>query len=166
LSENILSADTVRLVVLDEADKLLEASFLADTTAILHILPTNKQVLALSATYPPELAAIAEKFMRAPQHVRPGQDSQVLQGVQQFVLPVEASPVPAKQNQVKQAALLKLLSSVSYSQCLVFSNYQVIAQSVADFLNSRGFPAIFISAGQDQTRRIQAMQSFKQFNCR
>jgi superfamily II DNA/RNA helicase len=44
LSEGILSADTVRLVVLDEADKLLESSFLADVTTILQLLPTNKQV--------------------------------------------------------------------------------------------------------------------------
>ena len=166
MSEGILSPDTVRLVVLDEADKLLEASFLADTTTILQLLPTNKQVLALSATYPPELATLAEKFMRAPQHIRPGQDSQVLHGVQQFVLPLEMSPVLAKQNQVKHAALLSVLSSVPYSQCLVFADYKVIAESVADFLNSRGYPAIFISAAQDQARRIQAMQSFKQFNCR
>ena len=52
------------------------------------------------------------------------------------------------------------------SQCLVFSNYQTIAQSTADYLNSRGFPSIFISAGQDQQRRLQAMATFKQFNCR
>ena len=166
LSEGILSADTVRLVVLDEADKLLEDSFLADVTAIFQLLPTNKQVVALSATYPDKLARLAEKLMRAPQHIRPGQESQVLQGVLQFVLPLEFSPVPVKQSQVKQAALLALLSSVAYSQCLVFSNYQLVAQSAADFLNSRGFPAIVISAIQDQSRRLQAMQSFKQFNCR
>jgi ATP-dependent RNA helicase DDX20 len=99
LSEGILSADTVRLVVLDEADKLLESSFLEDTTAILQMLPTNKQVVALSATYPDELARLAEKLMRAPAHIRPGQESQVLHGVHQFVLPVESSPVRAKQNQ-------------------------------------------------------------------
>jgi superfamily II DNA/RNA helicase len=130
------------------------------------LYPYLYQVLALSATYPEELARLAEKLMRAPQHVRPDQENQVLHGVQQFVLPVEFSPVAAKQSQVKQAALLSLLSSVPYSQCLVFSNYQLVAQSVADFLNSRGFPAIFISGNQEQTRRLQAMQSFKQFNCR
>lgn len=74
----MVQAGTVRLAVLDEADKLLEPSFLADTTAILGRLPRSKQVMALSATYPDQLAKLAERFMRSPQHVRPGQASQVL----------------------------------------------------------------------------------------
>ena len=166
LDEGILNPDTVRLVILDEADKLLEPSFLKDTTHILNLLPQNKQVLALSATYPEELSKLAEKFMRSPQHVRLGKESQVLHGVAQFVLELKHSPSNPKQNQLKQEALLKLLSSISYNQCLIFSNFQVIAQSTADFLNSRGFPSIFISAGQDQIRRIQAIQTFKTFKCR
>jgi len=166
ITEGILTVDSVRLVVLDEADKLLEPSFLGETTAILNMLPKSKQVIALSATYPEQLAVIAERFMRSPQHIRPGKASQVLAGVAQFVLEVEHSPAAARQNAIKQAALLNILSSVSYTQCLVFSNYSTIAQSTADFLNSRGFPAIFISAGQDQTRRLAAIQTFKQFNCR
>lgn len=166
LDEGILNPDTVRLVILDEADKLLEPSFLKDTTHILNLLPQNKQVLALSATYPEELSNLAEKFMRSPQHVRLGKENQVLHGVAQFVLELEQSPSKPRQNQIKQEALLKILSSIPYNQCLVFSNFQVIAQSTADFLNSRGFPSIFISAGQDQIRRIQAIQTFKTFKCR
>jgi len=166
ISEGILAVDSVRLVVLDEADKLLEPSFLSDTTAILNMLPKSKQVLALSATYPDQLASLAERFMRSPQHIRPGQVSQVLSGVAQFLYTVQHCPAAARQTAIKQGALLTILSSVPYTQCLVFSNYSTIAQATADFLNSRGFPAIFISAGQDQTRRLAAMQTFKQFNCR
>jgi len=166
ISEGLLAVDSVRLAVLDEADKLLEPSFLADTTAILNMLPKSKQVLALSATYPEQLASLAERFMRSPQHIRPGQASQVLTGVAQFLHTVQHCQATARQTAIKQGALLTLLSSVPYTQCLVFSNYSTIAQSTADFLNSRGFPAIFISAGQDQTRRLAAMQTFKQFNCR
>jgi len=166
LTENILCPNTIRLVILDEADKLLEPNFIEETSKILNLLPQNKQVLALSATYPDELATLAEKFMRSPQHIRLGKESQVLHGVAQFVMEIECSPVQQKQNQIKQSALLKILSSVSYNQCLIFSNYQLIAQSTADFLNSRGFPAIFISAGQEQVRRLQAIQTFKSFKCR
>jgi len=166
ISEGMLAVDSVRLVVLDEADKLLEPAFLADTTAILNMLPKSKQVIALSATYPDQLASLAERFMRSPQHIRPGQASQVLSGVAQFLYKVQHCPATARQTAIKQAALLTILSSVPYTQCLVFSNYSTIAQATADFLNSRGFPAIFISAGQDQSRRLAAMHSFKQFNCR
>jgi len=165
-TENVLNADTIRLVILDEADKLLEQSFLADTTHLLNLLPSSKQVMALSATYPNELARMAEKFMRSPQHIRLAQENQVLFGVAQVVQLLENSASQPKQNQIKQAALIKVLSSVPYNQCLIFSNYQVLAQSTADFLNSRGFPSICISAGQDQVRRLQAIQSFKTFKCR
>ena len=83
------------------------------------------QVLALSATYPDELASLVEKFMRSPQHVRIAQTNQVLCGVMQFVQLLEFSPSQIKQNQIKQEALLKILSCIPYNQCLVFSNYQV-----------------------------------------
>jgi superfamily II DNA/RNA helicase len=166
ITEGHLATEGVRLVVLDEADKLLEPAFIAETTAILNLMPRYKQVLALSATYPEQLAKLAERFMRNPQHVRPGQTSQVLTGVSQFLLPVPHCPAQARQTSIKHTALLKLLSTVPYSQVLVFSNYSTIAQSTTDFLNSRGFPAIFMSAGQDQSRRLAAIQSFRQFNCR
>ena len=77
ISEGLLSVDNVRLAVLDEADKMLEAAFVTDTTWILNSLPVSKQVIALSATYPDKLASLAERFMRSPQHIRPGQTSQV-----------------------------------------------------------------------------------------
>ena len=88
--------------------------------------------------------------MRSPHHIRPGQSSQVLTGVSQFVMPVKSSPVQHKQNTIKQTALLSLLSSIPYTQCLVFSNYTSISQATADFLNSRGFPAVYMSATQVQ----------------
>ena len=80
ISEGLLSVENVRLAVLDEADKMLEPSFIHDTTWILNSLPQSKQVLALSATYPDKLASLAERFMRSPHHIRPGQTSQVLSG--------------------------------------------------------------------------------------
>ena len=64
LDEKILNADTVRLAILDEADKLLEPNFVKETTHILNLLPQSKQFIALSATYPDELCRVAEKFMR------------------------------------------------------------------------------------------------------
>ena len=92
--------------------------------------------------------------------------SQVLTGVLQLVLPVSQCPVQHKQNTIKQTALLSLLSSLPYTQCLVFSNYTSIAQATADYLNSRGFPAVFMSAVQDQARRMAVMETFRQFNTR
>ena len=88
--------------------------------------------------------------MRSPHHIRPGERSQVLTGVLQLVLPVSHCPVQHKQNTIKQSALLALLSALPYTQCLVFSNYTSTTQATADFLNSRGFPAVYMSAVQDR----------------
>ena len=84
----------------------------------------------------------------------------------QFMAEVAHCPAQHKQNTIKQSALLALLSALPYTQCLVFSNYTSIAQATADFLNSRGFPAVYMSAVQDQARRMAVMETFRQFNCR
>ena len=75
----------MRLFALDEADKLMEIAFKPDLTWIFNQLPSHKQVIALSATYPKDLDTIVAKFMSNPQHVRlnPNQ-SNVLIGVTQF----------------------------------------------------------------------------------
>jgi len=166
ISESLLNVENVRLAVLDEADKMLEPSFINDTTWILNSLPSSKQVVALSATYPDKLASLAERFMRSPHHIRPGLSSQVLTGIAQFVMKVQHCPVQQKQNTIKQSALLAVLSAIPYTQVLVFSNYTSIAQATADFLNSRGFPAVYMAAVQDQARRMAVMETFRQFNCR
>ena len=84
----------------------------------------------------------------------------------QFMAEVAHCPAQHKQNTIKQSALLALLSALPYTQCLVFSNYTSIAQATADFLNSRGFPAVYMSAVQDQARRMAVMETFRQFNYR
>ena len=87
-------------------------------------------------------------------------------GVGQYLLEVAHCPSQHRQNTIKQTALLSLLSVLPYTQCLVFSNYTSIAQATADFLNSRGFPAVYMSAVQDQARRMAVMETFRQFNTR
>ena len=69
ITEGILPVDSVCLVVLDEADKLLGPALFADTTAILNMLPKSKQVLAMSTTYTGQLASLADRFMQSPQHI-------------------------------------------------------------------------------------------------
>ena len=64
MDKKVANVEKCRILCLDEADKLLEPSFLADTTAILNRLPANKQVVAFSTTYPDQLARLTERFMR------------------------------------------------------------------------------------------------------
>ncbi|TRY79411.1 hypothetical protein TCAL_07055 [Tigriopus californicus] len=166
LMERALKPDAIKLFVLDEADRLMDGDFLSDVRWIAHRLPERKQVMALSATYPDDLAQIASTLMHQPNHVRLGQDDQVLHGVAQFVRPVRAHPQVQRQVAFKLKALLDLLASVSFNQCLVFSNYSVRAQAMCEKALAQGWPAVFISASQDQSERLQAISCLKQFQCR
>ena len=61
---------SVRLFVLDEADKMMDDAFINEVTAVFNAMPGHKQCIALSATYPERLARMVGRFMRDPQHLR------------------------------------------------------------------------------------------------
>eukprot|EP00095_Tigriopus_kingsejongensis_P012061 maker-scaffold60_size442463-snap-gene-0.19 protein:Tk12061 transcript:maker-scaffold60_size442463-snap-gene-0.19-mRNA-1 annotation:"hypothetical protein DAPPUDRAFT_190766" len=166
IMEKYLKTDHVGLLVLDEADKLMSADFQSDLRWIFQRLPARPQVMALSATYPQDLEALVETFMHNPHHVRLGQEDQVLTGLSQFVYLVRAHPQVEKQTRHKMKALLDLLATVSFNQCLVFSNYSVRAEAMCRQATAQGWPALFIAATQDQAERLQAINSLKQFQCR
>ncbi len=107
---------------------------------IFNRLPTTKQVMALSATYPPELAALIEKYMRSPHPVRLGVDSQVLEGVAQFAVRVARSPSRHRTQRRKAAAVFSLLNTTAFSQCIVFSNSILRAEALAQEAENKGIP--------------------------
>lgn len=82
-----LVCSSIRLFVLDEADKLLEKKFTDTINYIYTLLPLRKQMLVLSATYTPTLAAALAQYMRDPVHVRIDMDNPTLQGKMR-VMPV------------------------------------------------------------------------------
>ncbi|KAL9959457.1 hypothetical protein ACROYT_G032783 [Oculina patagonica] len=86
--------------------------------------------------------------------------------IRQFYRTVPFHPLPHKTFQEKVTELLKLLSSVPFHQCLVFSNYQIRAQSLCDTLRLKGWPSVFIAGSQTQSQRLKAMERLKQFKCR
>lgn len=166
INEGRLKTDSIHLLVLDEADKLMEFSFLGDITDIVHSLPSTKQVISTSATYPEELSKILEKFMRQPTHLTVSKENQVLTGVTQYVIVMNRFPNSTILVHTKADALFHVLNTVPFSQCLVFSNYAVRAESLCVLAEERGWPAIFISSIQDQRNRLHAMSRLKQFQIR
>ena len=167
IEEKYLKTDAVRFFALDEADKMLESSFKNDVTWIYNNLPEIKQVMALSATYPEKLANTLTSLMRTPKHVRLDTSSQVLIGLDQYVLHTNYHPKPKYQLDIKFGVLLDVLNSVTFSQCLIFTNYSLSAQSICERLNGNGWPAIYIAATlQNQYERLQALNSLRQFTTR
>uniref|UniRef100_A0A3Q3WQ11 RNA helicase n=1 Tax=Mola mola TaxID=94237 RepID=A0A3Q3WQ11_MOLML len=163
----MLSTTSIRLFVLDEADKLLEeGSFQEQINWIFSSLPENKQMLALSATYPESLAQYLTRYMREPTFVRLNPGDLGLKGLKQYYKLVQSHPLPHKVFEEKVQHLLELFSKIPFNQALVFSNLHTRAQHLADILSSKGLPAVCISGGLSQDQRLEAMSKLKQYQCR
>ncbi|XP_037266327.1 probable ATP-dependent RNA helicase DDX20 isoform X2 [Falco rusticolus] len=162
-----LNTASIRLFILDEADKLLEeGSFQEQINWIYSSLPANKQMLAVSATYPESLANALTRYMRDPTFVRLNPTDPSLIGLKQYYKIVNSHPLPHKTFEEKTQHLHELFSKISFNQALVFSNLHSRAQYLAEILTSRGFPAECISGSMNQNQRLDAMAKLKQFHCR
>lgn len=161
-----LKTTSIRLLVLDEADKLLDENFQKSINWIYQKLPSNKQMLALSATYPEALANLLKEYMRNPFFIRLNADQPALIGIKQFYSTTAFHQLQHIAFKKKVERLLELLKEIHFSQCLVFSNSQVRAESLCETLTKNGWPAVYISAAQDQAHRQTAMMLLKTFQCR
>ncbi|NXW65101.1 DDX20 helicase, partial [Eurystomus gularis] len=162
-----LNTASIRLFILDEADKLLEeGSFQEQINWIYSSLPANKQMLAVSATYPESLANALTRYMREPTFVRLNPTDPSLLGLKQYYKIVNFHPLPHKTFEEKTRHLQELFSRIPFNQALVFSNLHSRAQHLAEILTSRGFPAECISGSMNQNQRLDAMAKLKQFHCR
>ncbi|CAH0546297.1 unnamed protein product [Brassicogethes aeneus] len=166
IKDGHLRTTSIRLFVLDEADKLMESSFENDINEIYNLLPDKKQMITTSATYPNDLEEFLSRYMLSPTHVTAELESPLLLGLKQFVKPMKRCNTVAVQMKNKNEALLKLLAYVSFTQCLIFSNFQTRAESISNYLNQHGWDSTFISAAQSQKDRLGALASLKDFKCR
>ncbi|KAM7055084.1 putative ATP-dependent RNA helicase DDX20 [Molossus nigricans] len=162
-----LNPGSIRLFILDEADKLLEeGSFQEQINWIYSSLPASKQMVAVSATYPDFLANALAKYMREPTFVRLNSSDPSLIGLKQYYKVVSMYPLAHKIFEEKAQHLQELFSRIPFNQALVFSNLHSRAQHLADILSSKGFPAECISGNMNQNQRLDAMAKLKQFHCR
>ncbi|XP_050299857.1 probable ATP-dependent RNA helicase DDX20 isoform X2 [Anthonomus grandis grandis] len=158
-----LHLDAIRLLVLDEADKLTEDSFINDITEIYNFLPHKKQVIMCSATYSQETETVLGRFMHSPVLVSVELHSPLLLGLKQFVKLLKSPPNVVQQTKAKNEALLKILSSIPFVQCLIFSNYQNRTESIHNFLKRNGWDSTYISGAQSQTKRLSSLSDLKEF---
>ncbi|GAB1598876.1 probable ATP-dependent RNA helicase ddx10 [Argonauta hians] len=166
IEKSYLKTRSIRLFVLDEADQLLDEQFQADINWIYSVLPDNKQMLALSATYPEYLAKHLMHYMRNPTYIRLNTSHLALLGIKQYYLKIPFHPLVHKAAEHSTKAAIKILSSVAFNQCLIFSNLQSGAQNLAAQLEEQGWPTCCIAGSLDQKERNEAMASLKSFQCR
>ncbi|XP_005097858.1 uncharacterized protein LOC101848815 [Aplysia californica] len=162
-----LKTNSIRLFILDEADKLLEEGhFQESINWIYSSLPENKQILALSATYPEYLAHHLTSYMRNPTFVRLNITDPALIGIKQYHVVVPNHPLANIVFKAKTDVILNILNTVAFQQCLIFSNMQTRAQNLQSELEMRNWPTACIAGCLDQKERTFAMEQLKTYKCR
>jgi ATP-dependent RNA helicase RhlE len=143
----------VQVLVLDEADRMLDMGFLPDLRRILSYLPQPRQTLLFSATLPPAIAALAKELLGAPLTVEVGSQSTPPARLAHTVYPV--SPPH------KNALLLALLARPSMAGVLVFTRTKHRADRLTHTLNGAGFRVACLHGDRTQHQRLQALEGFR-----
>lgn len=171
IKNNVLNTDHIGILVLDEADKLMSSSFLADIKSIWRCLNPKRQVLAASATFEGGLDITLTQFMRNPIGVTPKREVPILLGVKQFAYVMPSadgiSELSSMQEMfAKVKAIQRIFSMVPFKQCIIFSNSQSRAESYSNYLSQNGWPSDVITGSQDQNVRLKVFKQFQTFQCR
>jgi ATP-dependent RNA helicase RhlE len=148
-----LDLSTVEILVLDEADRMLDMGFIHDVKKVLALLPRNKQSLLFSATFSDEIRELANGLLNDPQSIQVTPRNTTVQRISQVIHPVGRAR--------KKEALLHIIQQHNWSQVLVFTRTKFGANNVADFLTQHGVKAMALHGNKSQSARTQALAEFK-----
>ena len=151
--QGLLDLTTVEILVLDEADRMLDMGFIHDVKKILALVPKDKQSLLFSATFSDEIRELANNLLKDPQSIQVTPSNTTVQRITQVVHPVGRGK--------KKALLAHIINEHNWSQVLVFTRTKFGANNVAEFLTKNGISAMALHGNKSQTARTQALSGFK-----
>lgn len=157
-NQNELSLSKVEILVLDEADRMLDMGFLRDIRKILSLLPTRRQNLLFSATFSKEIKNLAGSFLHNPVLVEATPENTTAEKVNQIVYRLDKGK--------KTSLVIKLITEGNWSQVLIFTRTKHGANRLSQKLDQANISSAAIHGNKSQGARTKALAGFKAGNIR
>ena len=153
LERKLLDFSAIQTVVLDEADEMLKMGFIDDVEAILAKTPATRQTALFSATMPPPIRRLADKYMRAPQSVTIQRNQVTALAIEQRYYLIRPSD--------KISALTRILENEDVKRALIFARTRIGTAELANALTQQGFPAETLNGDLTQEARERVLNRFR-----
>jgi len=153
VNQRAIDLSHVEILVLDEADRMLDMGFIHDVKKVLAKLPTKRQNLLFSATFSKDITDLAGKLLHDPERIEVTPPNTTVERIEQRVFRLQASH--------KRALLAHLITAGAWEQVLVFTRTKHGANRLAEYLDKHGLPAVAIHGNKSQNARTKALADFK-----
>ena len=154
LKRKRLATKDFKLFVLDEADELLSSGFKDQVYNIFQFMPSNVQVALFSATMPPELNTLTDKFMRNPVKILVKNEQLTLEGIRQYYVALD-------NDDSKYETIKDIYSSLTLSQSIIYCNSVKRVNDLYVAMNSDNYPVCQIHSGMEKEERLRNYEDFR-----
>jgi superfamily II DNA/RNA helicase len=149
-----INSQNIRLIVVDEADEMLSSGFKEQLQNIFQYIGENTQIALFSATLPPHIISITEKFMNNPIKICVNAESLTLEGIKQYFIALE-------DDRQKYLTIKDLYQTISVSQCIVYCNSVKRVTDLYEALKDDGFPVTYIHSNMEKVHREKCFKDFR-----